>query len=113
MAYYRYSIKVDNIDITCSISETNVCIFKSYQITSRKDMKYIIKIIRAYAEDECGITYTRSESEWLAEWRAHNLLYCFDYQPERTKNVDLNETESAGRKCLYKILSFIYNFIRK
>lgn len=113
MAYYRQTFVVGDTDITCSISDQNVCIFKSHKITSRKDMKSAIKMIRTYAEKECGITYKRSESEWLVEWRAHNLLYSFDYQPERTKNVDLNEDESKTRKSLYRILSFLYNFIKK
>ena len=113
MHYYRQDFMIDDILLTCSISDTNVCVYKSHQIKSRKSMKNAIKMIRDFAEKECNIVYKRSEKEWLHEWRAHNLLYAFDYQKERTANVDLNENEPAVRKTLYAILSFVYNFIRK
>lgn len=113
MRYCRQDFLVDDVLLTCSISEANVCIYKSYQIKSRKSMKNAIKMIRDFAEKEQGITFERTEKEWLQEWRAHNLLYAFDYQTARTANVDLNENEPAVRKSLYKILSFVYTFIHK
>jgi hypothetical protein len=75
-------------------------------------MKEIITKVREYALANFGYSYNRTAKQWLHEWRAHNLLYKLDYQPERTGSVDLDEGEIDRRNSLYRILSFLYTFIR-
>lgn len=95
----------------CTITPTNVHIKDSYRITNKREMKEIIAKARDYASINFDYTYKRTEKQWLREWRAHNLLYKLNYQPERTGSVDLDEGETDGRNLLYRMLSFLYIFI--
>ena len=106
-----YKLINDTI-FTCTVNEYNVHIENSFCVTKRKDMKNILTQIRKDAE-MIGITYKRSNREWIAEWRAHNLLYELDIEKVRTGSVDLNESETPFRKIIYGILSFFYCFIKK
>jgi frataxin-like iron-binding protein CyaY len=106
----RNNFIINNITYTYIINNINIRIIDSYKIIKRKDMKSAIKQIRKQAASK-GFIYKRNNKEWVQEWRAHNLLYVLNYEIDRTKSVDLNEDESKSRKILYKILSFIYNFI--
>lgn len=107
---FTRQIKVNDTYYTVNLSSNNVHIVNSYKITSRKDMKEAIKQIRELAT-KLDISYKRSERSWLTEWRAHNLLYVCNFETARTKSVDLNEDETKNHIRIYKLLSFVYNFI--
>ena len=102
---------ISGVKVQCTFSPVNLHIKDSYLIKDRKIMMEIITKARRHALSNYGYNYTRSEKQWLCEWRAHNLLYRLDYQPERTGSVDLDEAETDRRNVLYRILSFLYNFI--
>lgn len=89
------------------ISKTNIHIVDSYKITKRDDMKAIIKIIRAKASEN-GFEYKRTDSSWVNEWRAHNFMYKYKIQKDRTGSVDLNENESRFRIICYFLMSCCY-----
>lgn len=109
---YRDNFIINNVAYAYIANSMNICIIDSYKIVKRKDMKYAIKQIRKQTSAK-GFIYKRTDKEWLQEWRAHNLLYTLNYEVDRTRSVDLNEDEPKSRKTLYKILSFIYNFIHQ
>ena len=103
---------INNTILTCAVNEDNIHIENSFCVPKRKDMISILNQIRKDAEI-IGITYKRSNREWVAEWRAHNLLYELDIEKDRTGSVDLDESETPFRKIIYGILSFFYCFIKK
>ena len=109
---YRDNFIINNVAYAYIANSMNIRIIDSYKIIKRKDMKSAIKQIKKQAASK-GFIYKRTNKEWLQEWRAHNLLYVLNYEIDRTKSVDLNEDEPKSRKTLYKILSFIYNFIHQ
>ncbi len=98
----------DNDFIKVRISSTNAHIVDSYKITKVEDMKLYIKFIRDIAFEAYGFIYSRTEKQWLNEWKAHNLLYSKGYKQSQTKDVDLNEGETIIRQFLYWILSIFY-----
>ena len=103
---------INNTILTCAVNEGNIHIENSFYVTKRKDMKSILNQIRKDAEI-VGITYKRSNREWIAEWRAHDLLYELDIEKDRTGSVDLDEGETPFRKTLYGVLSFLYCFSKR
>lgn len=107
---FTRQFKLGDTFYTVNLRADNVHIVNSYKITSRKDMKESIKQIRDIAS-KLDINYKRSDKSWLTEWRAHNLLYVCNFETARTKSVDLNEDETKNHIKIYKLLSFVYNFI--
>lgn len=87
-------------------SNTNVHINDSY-IISRRDIPSWVERIKSFGEQN-GYTYSRSNKSWIREWKAHNLLFKWGIEPTRTRDVDLNEDETAIRKVGYFLLSLLY-----
>ena len=83
------------------MTDANVHIEDSYLIRSNETKKEILTIILS----NTVFAYKRTIGSWLREWRAHNVLYKWGYQPDRTKSVDLNEDETQIRKIGYFLLS--------
>lgn len=97
-----YQIKESSLKII--LTPTNVHIVTSFQITDRKGKEEVIDYILKVAK-EYGFEYKRSKKSWIREWSAHNTLYQWNYQRERTGSVDLNEDESLFRRFCYFFLS--------
>lgn len=97
-----YQIKESSLKII--LTPTNVHIVTSFQITDRKDKEEVIDYILKIAK-EYGFEYKRSKKSWIREWSAHNTLYQWNYQKERTGSVDLNEDESFLRRFCYFFLA--------
>lgn len=96
---------IEHIKIAISEWNNSVTIYDSFKIKKRRHMKEVIEVIKDYFEFE--------EPTWLlvAEWRVHNLLYKFNYQPDRTMHVDLEKNKSWIHKILYAFFSiFYFNF---
>ena len=87
-------------------SPTNVRIYNSYAV-DKSDMSDWIARIRIFGE-QYGYVYSRTNQSWANEWEAHNLLFKLGICPTRTKDVDLNEDETALRKIGYFLLSRLY-----
>ena len=75
---------------------------KTITIKDKKDGE--TKTVSYYTTNTV-FAYKRTIGSWLREWRAHNVLYKWGYQPDRTKSVDLNEDETQIRKIGYFLLS--------
>lgn len=103
---YEYTIKFLGRDYICTCDSNNVHIKDSYTITREINMKDFCKLVR-HAAAANGLTYTRSITEWVEEWKAHNELYRRGIAVSHTKDVDLNENESAIKKLGYKVVSKI------
>lgn len=94
----------EKLDIT--YAPTNVHIENSYTIAGKYISEWI-KVIKTFGEQN-GYVYARSEQSWINEWKAHNLLCKWGVKPNRTKDVDLNESETSLRKLGYFLLSKLY-----
>ena len=85
------------------LSEDNCCIEQSYLIRSR-----------AVMEDFCAnvlpesFLKARTINSYVAEWRAHNLLYNLHLFVKHTVETDLNPNESLLRRFFFRILSLFY-----
>ena len=83
----------------------SITIFNSNKIKKRKHMKEVLESLQGY--------YKINKPIWLqiAEWRAHNFLYYFKYQINRTQHVDLDSDMNWKTNLGYCILSlFYFNF---
>ena len=94
----------ENLNVT--YSKTNVHIKNSYAITG-KNISEWVEIIKTFGEQN-GYAYSRSAQSWAEEWKAHNFLFKLGIAPNRTKDVDLNESETPLRKLGYFLLSKLY-----
>lgn len=102
-------IQCKHLLLKAHLSESCTTIIDSYQVTSRKDMKEVLKVLREDAEDNKALAiHKRSISSMINEWRVHNLLYSFGIQKDRTKSVDLNMGQPWYVTVLYTILSPFY-----
>lgn len=54
------------------------------------------------------VGYTRSIDSLRNEWIAHNVLYSWGKDPERTGSVDLDQNESLLRRLAYWFLCFFF-----
>lgn len=84
-------------------TKTNIHIYNSYAV-KKSDIANWIKQIRSFGK-LYGCTYMRSDKSWIKEWKAHNVLYKWGIEPDRTKDVDLNEDETLLRRICYSLLS--------
>lgn len=93
--------------ITYTLTKNNVRIVDSYKICKKAEMNAIVKLIRAEAK-KLGFTYSRSNSSWVTEWRAHNYMYDKGVSRAQTGSVDLNENEGRLTLASYKVMSALY-----
>ena len=87
-------------------SKTNVHVNGSYAISSKDIPDWVRRIKDCGEQNEC--VYSRSTRSWINEWRAHNLLFKLGIEPDRTRDVDLDDNESTFRRFCYVILSKLY-----
>ena len=97
------SILWNGITVFYRYNDKNLQIVDSYRF-KRSDMLPILQIIRKEIAKE-GITYKRTNESWQKEWCAHNSLYNIGIERERTKSVDLSESESGFRRACYSVLA--------
>ena len=100
-------VEINNKKIEYTYNKDNVHIQDSFTTTSKEEMITILKAIRVEAAKN-GYFYDRDNKSWLTEWCAHNRLYNWGFEEERTGSVDLNESESKIRLLLYSIIAIGY-----
>ena len=101
------TLKYGKIEISFTATKNNVRIIDSYKISKKADMNAIVKLIRAEAQ-KLGFKYSRSNSSWVTEWRAHNYMYDKGLERSRTASVDLSENESRVKLASYTLMSALY-----
>ena len=103
-------IRHHNIDLlTVYFNEKNIHIRYSYTVTDPKCMLEAMSLIREEAK-RFNIEYKRTDTSWLREWKAHNMLYKMKVFINRTAHTDLNEKESWFRRLGYWFLSLFYRY---
>ena len=108
MIYYKIILPTNGGENVCvKFDKNNIHIDNSYKITSTKEMKSMLILIKGAAENR-GIIYKRSMRSWIKEWQAHNILYKLGIKPSSSKDVDMDEDETKGRLFVYNILSLFY-----
>ena len=75
-----------------SDSELDVKIYSSYLIKDKDIRNDIINIIYEY-EKENPSNWNRSIESMRVEWFVHNFLHTFNYETDRTKDVDFHNDE--------------------
>lgn len=99
-----------SIQVIMDVEGQNIHIHNSYQVTKTEDMKMILDTImgKSFYVKMTDAGFNRSKGSMLREWKAHNVLYKWNYQPNRTKSVDLDENESSWRRFCYFFLSMLH-----
>ena len=86
-----YEVKIDT---------HNVKIIDSYRAKGKDAKMHVINEIISISPNAFA---NRSMSSILHEWKAHNILYKWNYEPERTRDVDIDD----GISLLHRICFFI------
>ncbi len=89
------------LDVSYTITDSNIHIHNSYKIKNDKVKKLMLKQIMK----DPLFKGTRSLSSYLKEWKAHNYLYELGIEPERTAHVDLDEKDERQR--VYELLAIL------
>lgn len=97
-------VKYGKYEISYTATKNNIRIVDSCTITKKADMNAIVNLIRA----EAPYKYSRSNSSWVTEWRAHNYMYDHGIDRARTASVDLNDNEGRLVLASYKVMSALY-----
>lgn len=74
-------------------SESNIKIISSYKIDNKDLRNDILTVILEYTNLYPIEEWDRSIESMRLEWFIHNLLYDFNYEIERTKDVDFTSDE--------------------
>ena len=88
-----------------SDSDPTLRVLSSYKITDNNLQNEIIHILLEY-ERRNPSAWNRTMKKMKIEWTAHNLLYYFDYQVNRTSAVDFNNKDESvyNRKMLKDLI---------
>ena len=86
-------------------SDPTIKVLSSYKITDNNLQNEIIRILLEY-EEKYPSAWNRSMKKMKIEWTAHNLLYYFDYQVNRTIDVDFNngDENTYNKKMLKEVI---------
>lgn len=90
------------------ISDDNIRIYDSYQITSIPQIARAIVQLRA-AENRGQKVWQRTNRSLILEWAGHNLLY--RWVPKwrsHTKDVDMDYPQTFWTRTAFNILGTLY-----
>ena len=84
--------------------DPNMKIINSYVVDDEEQMKGVITLLCEY-ENMYPSNWERSEYTMYREWVVHNLCHSFNYEINRTTDVDFNnEDESLYKSLVFKIV---------
>lgn len=97
----------DSTKYTIDVENLNIHIENSYLVTDKSQIRAEIKKIMGDPkfQDLKAAGFTRTSGSMYNEWAAHNVLYRWGYEKERTKSVDIDQKETTTRKFCYWILA--------
>lgn len=78
--------------------DPNMKICDSYKIIDDDVKREILNILLSY-ENRCPSNWDRTIYSMVNEWKAHNLFCFFNYELDRSKDVDLNNEDEK----IYKL----------
>lgn len=98
---------INDTEITCKITVSdnysNCKVINSYKIISRKTQKILLRKIL----EEYPVFQASPVRSYIREWWAHNTLFRWGVEEDRTRDVDLNINEKKFRRLCYFFLSLI------
>ena len=94
---------MDYKGIQFTLSDNNCHIINGYLTRSRDMMVEFCKEVLP-----SRFIKTRPINSYVAEWRAHNLLYDLHLFRSHTRDTDLNLDENKFVRFLYRIVSLFY-----
>ena len=99
-----------SLQVTINVEALNIHITNSYQVTNSKDIEQIIDMImnKSCYKYLAAAGFTRTKKSLIREWKAHNVLYRWGYEKERTGSVDFDQNESRFRRFCYFFLSWFH-----
>lgn len=103
---YRQAEMPGNGRIKLEFHPDSVHVHNSFCVSRRKDMRLWIDFILNSKQCPSAVS-CRSTRSLLREWEAHNMLYSFGYEVERTQHVDFDQ-EPFSRQFVYLLLSIAY-----
>ena len=88
-----------------NLSDPNICIYNSCEIKD-KDLRNDILEVVCFYEEMYPSKWDRSIESMRLEWLCHNASYYFNYETERSSEVDLNneDEEKYKSKVLNRLL---------
>ena len=89
------------------ISPTNTHILNSYLVRCKEAMRAYLQNLRDTVSPEMAVNQRDIESQ-VREWRSHNLFYFLHVFRSRTKDVDLELTQTWYRELFCRVVSFFY-----
>ena len=106
-------VNINEKNLTVQNTTECVTIFDSVKISSWKEMKEVLNVIKEQTPDKNAAIFTRSMFSLIMEWRAHNLLYHLTPKSkttliERLKHVDLEKNISWSLQMCYNIIGLFY-----
>lgn len=91
------------IDAACiTFRKNSVTIKNSYKIKDRKHMKMLLEFCDWQLERFTD--FRINKFKYIAEWKAHNLLYFLHIARNHTKDVDFERKEKWYRQLGYWLL---------
>lgn len=87
-----------------TITDNNIHLEASWRVDSRQQIAKIISCLRDDYPDHPVLTH-RSDRSLTQEWLAHNRLYHWGIQQERTRSVDLDYPQPLLHRIAYALLS--------
>ena len=95
-------------------SEKNpdIKIYDSYKISNEEKQKEVLTQILNY-EKLRPSKWERTINSMVNEWYAHNLMYSFGYQKNRTKDVDLDNNDENTYTQKFGIQTIIKYYSKK
>ena len=86
------------------VTDNNIHIEDSYKV-SKLDFDFVLNDIEKQYPNNL-VLKNRSRKSLKNEWAAHNFLYLYHIEQNRTADVDLNYPQSWFEKIFYEILGF-------
>ena len=86
------------------VNDFDIKIYDSYLIKDKEERNDILNIISIYENSDPSI-WDRSIESMRLEWFVHNFFYTFNYEVDRTKDVDFhNDEEDTYKSYILKQL---------
>ena len=105
--YVYISVDGIHLDVAFNKSGLNIHVQDSYQLSKKSQISVALDLLmdtEAMANMRAA-GFKRSRHSMFIEWAAHNTLYRWGREPERTGSVDIDQSETLGRRFLYYILA--------
>ena len=89
------------------VSEDNTKIMDSCLVRSKEEMRRYLQDLRDKVPEGMAV-HRRDLDSQVREWRSHNLFYTLCVFRSRTKDVDLELSQTWYRELFCRVVSFFY-----